>query len=90
MSFSIKKVHLVPSTMEEISLYQEIPQWNFRILVKKNEAIGTGNRSMQEKDKGNPRIRVKGKPKIVKCIPGKEDNTVQTGVKVKRLQEPVS
>lgn len=51
--------------MEEISLYQEISQWNFRILVKKNEDIGTGNRSMQEKDKRNPRIRVKGDPKII-------------------------
>lgn len=47
--------------MEEIGLYQEISQWNFRILVKKNEDIGTGNRSMQEKDKGNPRVRGEGR-----------------------------
>ena len=51
----------MPSTMEEIGLYQEISQWNFRILVKKNEDIGTGNRSMQEKDKGNPRVRGEGR-----------------------------
>lgn len=57
MSFQIKKFHLMLSTMEEINLHQEISQWSFRTLGKKNEDIGAYRKTvdpLRKKTKGIP------------------------------------